>query len=148
MKKIYQLGHNEIFVFGSNLRGRHGAGAALWAANRFGAEEGVAEGRSGSCYAIPTKDENIETLHISKINYYVRRFISYAKSTMHLKYFVTPIGCGLAGLRASDIAPMFKNPPTNVILPPEFANLQKCKCTPGNYADDCPEHGSGMNIVQ
>jgi hypothetical protein len=118
--KITSLKPNEIFVFGSNLAGRHGAGAALLAARQFGAERGVGEGITGHCYALPTKDENIRTLPLREINCYVIEFLNYAASHPDLTFLVTKIGCGLAGYKVSEIAPMFHSVPSNVVLPIEF----------------------------
>lgn len=102
----------EIFVFGSNLAGRHGAGAALHAVRYHGAIYGQGAGLQGKSYAIPTKDHNLDVLSLEKINQYVKRFIIYAAHE-YLKesdkiFNVTAIGTGLAGYSISDIAPMFK----------------------------------------
>ncbi|MGI9277846.1 MAG: A1S_2505 family phage non-structural protein [Endozoicomonas sp.] len=106
-----------IFVFGSNLAGRHGQGAALYARNNCGAEYGVGIGRTGNAFAIPTKDERIRTLPLDSIRVYVNGFIAYAKANPDLEFQVTKIGCGLAGYQESDIAPMFKDSPENCHLP-------------------------------
>ena len=106
-----------IFVFGSNLAGRHGKGAALYARQHHGAEYGVGIGRTGNSYAIPTRDEYIRTLSLSKIKEYVDIFLSYAQLHPDLTFEVTKIGCGLAGYRESDIAPMFAFAPMNCNLP-------------------------------
>lgn len=105
-----------IFVFGSNLAGRHGAGAALYAADVYGAKFGVGKGRTGDAYAIPTKDHEIQTLPLDHIQVYVEEFLEYA--TLHLEetFFVTRIGCGLAGYQDKDIAPMFRGAPDNCIF--------------------------------
>lgn len=111
----------EIFVFGSNLAGRHGKGAALHARKHHGAIYGRGEGLQGNSYAIPTKDDRIRTMPLSFIAERVAGFVEFALSHPHLTFRVTPIGCGLAGYRPSDIAWMFDAPcPRNVILPPEF----------------------------
>jgi len=123
-EKITSLKPQEIFVFGSNLAGRHGAGAALLAAQRFGAKRGVGEGPTGYCYAIPTKDENIQTLPLREINCYVIEFLNYANMNPGLTFLVTKIGCGLAGYSVEEIAPMFHKVPKNVILPVEFEQPQ------------------------
>lgn len=106
-----------IFVFGSNLAGRHGAGAALCARNTHGAKYGVGVGRTGNAYAIPTKDERIRTLPLSRISEYVAEFLKYASDHPELDFQVTKIGCGLAGYREHEIAPMFRNAPKNCHLP-------------------------------
>ena len=101
-------GDGWIFVFGSNLKGAHGAGAAKAANVYFGAKHGIGIGRTGMSYAIPTKDENIITMDLDRIRYFVTDFNLYAEANSDLKFFVTAIGCGLAGLHPKDIAPMFK----------------------------------------
>ena len=108
---------SDIFVFGSNLAGRHGKGAALCARNDYGAEYGVGEGRTGNSYALPTKDENIKTRPLEDIKYSVNRFIEYANNHPHLTFKVTKVGCGLAGYNESQIAPMFAEAPQNCQLP-------------------------------
>lgn len=111
----------EIFVFGSNLAGRHGKGAALWAREHRGAIYGQGEGLQGSSYAIPTKDGNLRTLPLTDIANHVAHFLEFALSRPDLTFKVTPIGCGLAGYQPRDIAWMFDlSLPSNVILPPEF----------------------------
>lgn len=97
-----------MFVFGSNLAGFHGAGAALAAYKHYGAKLGVGEGPTGMAYAIPTKDRKIESLPIEEIQKSVFRFVLFTKSQTQLKFFVTRIGCGLAGFRDDQIAPMFR----------------------------------------
>lgn len=108
---------SQIFVFGSNLRGAHGAGAALFAKLNHGAQLGVGEGRTGQAYALPTKDYNIRTLPLEHISRYVDRFLLYASGHPDLHFRVTRVGCGLAGYKDADIAPMFKGAPTNCSLP-------------------------------
>lgn len=109
-----------IFVFGSNLAGRHGAGAAAWARAHRGAEYGVAEGMQGYSYAIPTKDAQLKPLPLDRIEQHVRKFIDYAKDHPELGFEVTAIGCGLAGYKPCQIAPMFRDAPKNCCLPAEF----------------------------
>lgn len=106
-----------IFVFGSNLAGRHGAGAALYARKHHGAEYGVGIGRTGNSYAIPTKDANLKVLGVQSILSSVKEFKRYARAHPELQFQVTKIGCGLAGYSESVIMPMFKNAPANCILP-------------------------------
>ena len=113
---------DEIFVFGSNEAGIHGSGAARTAREKFGAVYGVGVGITGDCYAIPTKDKNIQTLPPDKIRMYVEDFKEYAWRTYALPrggfdadkiFLVTKIGCGLAGYKNEDIAPMFRGSPKN-----------------------------------
>ena len=101
--KIYQLYDNEIFVFGSNEAGYHGAGAAQLAYFLFGAEHRRGEGLYGRSYAIPTKDYDIRTLPLEKICMYVQRFLDTAMQNPQFDFLVTEIGCGLAGYKVEDI---------------------------------------------
>lgn len=98
---------NAIFVFGSNQAGIHGAGAAFYANCNLDAVWGVGEGITGSTYAIPTKDFFIETLPLADIKVSVNKFLKYASENLDTEFFVTRIGCGLAGYTDADIAPMF-----------------------------------------
>ena len=91
-----------IFVFGSNLAGRHGKGAAKHAARNYGAQHGVGEGITGLSYAIPTKGKNLEALPFSEIDAAICRFLEYAK-THQGDYLLTPIGTGLAGHSKRDV---------------------------------------------
>jgi len=112
--------NREIFVFGSNLAGRHGKGAALYARQHHGAIYGQGIGLQGNSYAIPTKDERIKILSLEIIEQYVQTFRSFAARHPELAFRLTPIGCGLAGYKPRQIAPMFKGAPSNVIIPDEF----------------------------
>jgi hypothetical protein len=112
---------NQIFVFGSNLAGRHGAGAALHAKKHYGAQYGVGVGPTGRAYAIPTKDGRVKTLPIFKIGEFVNDFLEYAGNNPNERFFVTRVGCGLAGYKDYQIAPMFINAPPNCELPNEWA---------------------------
>lgn len=113
----------EIFVFGSNLAGRHGKGAALTAFRQYGAIYGQGQGLQGNSYAIPTKDEDIKTLPLNRIRKYVEQFIRFAQLNPEMTFKVTAIGTGLAGYDESEIAPMFVNAPDNCILPVGWRNL-------------------------
>lgn len=115
--RITSLGENEIFVFGSNLAGAHGGGAAWVAHAYFGAVWGKGVGLYGRSYAIPTMQGGVET-----IRPYVDEFILFAKTHPQLTFLVTRIGCGIAGFRDWEIAPLFKAAldVENVILPEEF----------------------------
>ena len=115
----------EIFVFGSNLAGRHGAGAAKFALENHGAIRHVGVGLQGDSYGIPTKDQNIETLPLPYIKVYVNQFIEFAQLMPNLIFNVTAIGCGLAGYTPSQIAPMFSSASglPNVRLPKEFLEV-------------------------
>lgn len=102
-----------IFVFGSNEAGHHGAGAARTALLEHGAVYGEGVGHYGHSYAIPTKCFSIKTLSLMTIEKYVLQFLKYAYAHPELKFQVTQLGCGLAGLQAKDIAPMFVLAPKN-----------------------------------
>jgi hypothetical protein len=120
---ITELKPNEIFVFGSNLAGIHGAGAARLAHKVFGAEWGKGVGITDKCYALPTKDNDLWTLPLTRIQEYVIDFLDYAKENPDKTFLVTQVGCGLAGWTPEDIAPMFKVYTKNVILPKEFHEI-------------------------
>ena len=100
---ITRLAADEVFVFGSNLAGMHGGGAARMAYEHFGAEWGVGVGPTGQCYAIPTMQGGIDT-----IRPYVDEFIVYAKQHSDKRFLVTRIGCGIAGFSDEEIAPLFR----------------------------------------
>lgn len=112
-----------IFVFGSNLAGRHGVGAALWARRNRGAIYGQGYGLQGNSFAIPTKDRNLVTLPLDIIRSYVSFFLKEAAENPSLEFEVTPIGCGLAGYSPYQIAPMFKEATKNVILNEDFKKV-------------------------
>jgi len=116
-ERIIRLEPNEIFVFGSNLAGAHGGGAARIALDFFGAVWGQGVGLQGQSYAIPTMQGGVET-----IKPYVDEFIDFAKLHPELKFLVTRIGCGIAGFRDEEIGPLFKDATDveNIILPKEF----------------------------
>ena len=118
---INSLGENEIFVFGSNKEGRHSGGAAKVAADRFGAQYGVGVGRTGQCYAIPTMDGSLDL-----IREYAEGLRCYALCHPELTFYITRVGCGIAGWNDRDISSFFHNiyhTPANFILPQEWAYL-------------------------
>ncbi|MCQ2295367.1 MAG: hypothetical protein MJZ67_06905 [Bacteroidales bacterium] len=114
---ITHLEEGQIFVFGSNLAGRHGGGAARIAYERFGAVMGQGVGLQGQCYAIPTMQGGVDT-----IKPYVDEFILFAQQHPELTFLVTRIGCGIAGFRDEEIAPLFADAHLlpNVVLPPRW----------------------------
>lgn len=117
---IRGLKDNEIFVFGSNLEGRHGKGAAL-CAKSWGAKQGQAIGLMGRTYGIATKGYSLEILGLREIKIQIDKFIEYAKEHPEKNFLVTPIGCGLAGYSPKDVAPFFDKPiPNNIFLPMDF----------------------------
>ena len=114
-ERITELQPNEIFVFGSNLRGMHGGGAAYVAYRKFGAIMGQGIGLQGQSYAIPTMQGGVET-----IRPYVDEFIAFAKEHKDLTFLVTRIGCGIAGFTDDEISPLFEkaHDEENIVLPP------------------------------
>lgn len=118
--RITELKPNEIFVFGSNLAGHHGAGAAKLAMNKWGAKWGKGIGLEGQTYAIPTMQGGIDT-----IKPYVDKFIAFAKENPNKIFLVTEIGCGIAGFTPRDIAPLFLEAKkvSNIYLPKRFWSI-------------------------
>ena len=116
-ERISELKADEVFVFGSNLAGMHGAGAAYVAFQKFGAVMGCGVGLRGQSYAIPTMQGGVET-----IKPYVDEFIAFAKAHPEFFFYVTRIGCGIAGFRDWEIAPLFTEAREleNVCLPKSF----------------------------
>ena len=119
---IGSLKSDEVFVFGSNLHGHHGGGAARVAINKFGAIWGQGVGLQGQSYAIPTMQGGVET-----IKPYVDQFVGFAKEHTELFFYVTRIGCGIAGFKDNDMAPLFKDAMdiANICLPKAFADVLK-----------------------
>ena len=114
--RITSFGENEIFVFGSNIQGSHGGGAAWYAHKNFGAEWGVGEGLTGRTYALPTMEGPTSLKHA------VDNFIACAKQHPELTFLVTAVGCGIAGYRPNEVAPLFREATSleNVYLPEVF----------------------------
>ena len=114
-ERISELKENEIFVFGSNLAGSHGGGAAYIAYRKFGAIWGQGVGLQGQSYAIPTMQGGVET-----IRPYVDEFIAFAKENKNMTFLVTRLGCGIAGFTDEEIAPLFEKAHDvgNIVLPP------------------------------
>jgi hypothetical protein len=122
------LSNEAIFVFGSNLSGRHGKGAALHARKHYGAVYGKGVGLQGRSYAIPTKDHSLRAIPLDQIAHYVRQFIEFANENPEMAFQVTRVGCGLAGYSDKQIAPLFMGAPKNCQLPEEWKPfLQKVK---------------------
>jgi len=119
---ISELQADEVFVFGSNLEGMHGGGAAYYAFRHFGAMMGCGVGLRGQSYAIPTMQGGVET-----IKPYVDDFIAFAKEHPELFFYVTRIGCGIAGFRDKEIAPLFSEAidVSNICLPESFVKAIK-----------------------
>ena len=117
---INRLSKNEVFVFGSNLAGFHGGGAARVALESFGAVWGQGVGLQGQSFAIPTMHGGVDV-----IKPYVDEFIAFAREHRELKFLVTPIGCGIAGFTVSQMAPLFADAinDDNIILPEDFVKV-------------------------
>lgn len=117
---VNALKENEVFVFGSNLQGMHGGGAARDAFKRFGAKWGKGVGHYGQSYAIPTMQGGVDT-----VRPYVDEFTEYAKEHSELTFLVTRIGCGIAGFTDDEIAPLFAEAAKlpNVKIPKSFAKV-------------------------
>lgn len=117
---ITELKANEIFVFGSNIHGYHGGGAAAIACRKFGAELGMGEGIIGQCYALPTMEGGVDYIAGK-----VQNFLACAKDHPEMKFYVTKIACGIAGFSIEEIGPLFADAieMKNVILPREFAEV-------------------------
>lgn len=138
--RIDTLEKDEFFVFGSNLAGHHMGGAARAAHMKFGAEWGIGVGLTGQSYAIPTMQGGVET-----IKPYVNQFIEFAKNNPDMKFLVTRIGCGIAGFKDEDIAPLFKKAVaiSNIYLPRDFYKvlvapyMRHCFYYGKNVPEDC-----------
>lgn len=119
-ERISELKPNEIFVFGSNLAGSHGGGAARLAYDRFGAIWGQGVGLQGQSYGIPTMHGGVDV-----IKPYVDEFIEFAKQHPEYKFLVTKIGCGIAGFTIKEMAPLFQQAidVENIILPKDFVEV-------------------------
>ena len=106
-----------VWVFGSNMAGAHGGGAARVASERYGARYGVGLGRTGNAYALPTLDELGRRLTVAQIAVQVAAFLDYARAHANERFWVTRVGCGIAGNADEDIAPLFADAPANCSLP-------------------------------
>ena len=116
-----------VFVFGSNLAGRHGAGAAKYARMVHGAEYGVGFGATGNSFAIPTKDIHLEVLSLEEVAWFVSQFIAHAEINRDTEFQVTQIGCGLAGFKPEQIAPLFVDAPSNCYFDTAWKPWLPCK---------------------
>lgn len=112
---------SSVFVFGSNLAGIHAGGAARTAAEKYGAVEGVEEGMAGSSYALPTMDEDFKPLRLAAIEFGITKFKRYASANPHMSFYVTRVGCGIAGFSDVEIAPLFVGSPSNCTFDPQWS---------------------------
>lgn len=133
------MNNETIFVFGSNLSGRHGKGAALHAREHYGAVSGKGVGLQGSSYAIPTKDHGLRALSLNQIRHYVRQFIEFANEHPEMIFKVTRVGCGMAGYSDKQVAPLFVKVPKNCQLPEEWKPLLKTVSGQKNEAEEGEE---------
>lgn len=125
---ITELKPNEIFVFGSNENGAHMGGAAKIAYNKFGAEWGVSVGRTGQTYAIPTLDRDMERVEPEMLYINILDFVRYVRKNSNLKFYLTKIGCGIAGWSVKEVKKILwevlnevNDFPDNLIIPKDFA---------------------------
>lgn len=142
---ISYLNPNEVFVFGSNLLGKHMSGAARTAFEKFGAQMGIGLGLQGQSYAIPTMN-----VDLSLIESYVRTFILYAKNNLKNRFYVTSIGCGIAGYKPEQIAPLFIEATdcVNIFLPKSFWRIIEKKKRIEKYRENIQETNQTINIVR
>lgn len=117
---ITSLKDNQVFVFGSNLAGRHAGGAALYAKEHFGVTEGIGEGLTGQCYAFPTLGFNFEKRKDIDLQFSVYKFFETARENPSKEFLMTPVGTGIAGYSHDEMKALFNNPPENVVLPEEW----------------------------
>lgn len=117
--------NGEVFVFGSNLAGIHGAGAAKQAYLKFGARMGHGIGLTGSSYAIPTKDQDLNTMKLESIKPYIERFKKFTLEHPNVEFFITRVGCGLAGYKDKEMAPLFRGCGSNCSFPEQWEYFLK-----------------------
>ena len=114
---ITKLKKNQIFVFGSNLAGSHGAGAAKFAKDNFGAENGIGEGLTGQCYAFPTLGKKLEERNDEKLTMSVAKLFRVARENPDKEFLLTRVGCGIAGYSEEYMKCLFRKCPENIIKP-------------------------------
>jgi hypothetical protein len=120
---VHKKDDARVFVFGSNRLGIHGGGAAAYAAKELGAHQGIGEGLTGRSYALPTCYSPGIPLALVEVHKHVQRFLSVARGQPEMRFFVSEVGCGIAGFEARDIAPLFRDAPENCDLPPTFVAI-------------------------
>lgn len=109
-------------MFGSNLAGKHYGGAARYAHEKYGAEMGVGKGIAGQSYALPTMDENFKPLPLSEIAISIGAFRATAEVNPDFEFYVTRVGCGIAGFTDQQIAPLFVGSPSNCTFDPQWSS--------------------------
>ena len=117
MGLIEELDDGGAFVFGNNGAGAHMGGTVAMAVAKFGGIYGQAVGLQGQSYALNTTDGCEVTAE------QVARFIEFAREYLELTFYVTEIGCGIAGYSPEEVAPLFKDAPKNVVLPEAFSKF-------------------------
>lgn len=117
---VTSLKENQIFVFGSNLTGKHAGGAALQAKEQFGAVEGIGEGLWGQSYAYPTLGEQLEKLSRRRLRLSTYRLYCYCYKNKDKEFLLTKVGCGIAGYSEERMKSLFRNNPPNLILPEDW----------------------------
>ncbi len=127
LQHLHENGDPRVFVFGSNVAGLHGGGAAWYAKNKLGAEWGVGEGLTGQTYALPTCYVPGEPVTFDELIVYVANFLEVARAHTELTFFVSAVGCGIAGFEESEVGPLFKDAPANCDLPPGWRDPLLCK---------------------
>lgn len=124
-ENIEELKEDEVFVFGSNMAGNHAGGAARYAAEHFGAVEGVGEGLSGQTYAFPTLNKDFSKRSIAQMIYSKTKLYHVAHEHPEKTFLVTKVGCGIAGFSLEEMKEVFKGPkPENVVLPEDSCLLR------------------------
>lgn len=116
---------NTVFVFGSNLAGKHIGRCAAFAAKHYNAEVGIGEGPTGQSYAVPTKDEHLDALPLADVQWHVEQLLAYARTQRDARFQVTRIGCGLAGFTDAQMAPLFKKTSDNLFIPGRWLSLNR-----------------------
>lgn len=114
---IDHLDPRQAFVFGSNIMGHHGGGAALYAFDNFGAEEGIGEGLTGQCYAFPTLNQHMQRYTRAELESIRDAFYRCAFAHPELTFLLTRVGCGIAGYPEEDMLALFEDAPVNVKKP-------------------------------
>lgn len=127
LQHLHEHGDPRVFVFGSNVAGLHGGGAAWYARNKLGAEWGVGEGLTGQTYALPTCYYPGEPVTFDELMVYVDNFLVVARAHPELTFFVSAVGCGIAGFTEDEVSPLFKDAPPNCDLPPGWRDPVLCK---------------------
>ena len=117
MRVDHSPADQRVFVFGSNLLGIHGGGAARYAVTKLGAADGIGEGPTGRTYALPTCSRPGVPMTIESVRIHVQHFLAHAARTPDTRYYVSAVGCGIAGFTEGEVAPMFAGAPDNCDLP-------------------------------